>query len=577
MSHHRDRHRGRDLVATSLTDVKISFDSSPALSHGFLFKSLFFSAIMTANIRTRGPSRMYLLLIFLTTLIATALAQSNGAAQNATAFALAYGYPLLAFEKLAPLLANTIGVNQLYNARTLDTAADRQVVKPNVDTLYSTAIFDLSHNDVIVTVPDVPSSQFALFSYYDPYGDNFANTGTGNVDAGGQYKLAVRPNGTSSYGVQATNGSSNQYQATIYSPSTYGILLIRWLVNATNLDAVHTYQNATSVQSATTGGSGAPYLTELKGSNSSQTPAENVLDLLAQFADFNGPEMTSDASTVSEALAAAGLSQGNYTEPTGVNLTSANQTALVSAIEAAASALMTLNNGWSMIAQNETGDFGSNYGLRVAIASSGYLMLKAPNAVYPSWSNSSGGALGSTLLSLGSDEALLYTFSGKPPLKETGFWSLTAYDADGYLIDNERNVYALGDRSNITYADGVRVYGANASTQDDEFQLLVQPADVTPPVNWTSNWLPGPAGGGSITVLLRCYGAEDTLLNGSYAYPLVTRQAAITGAGNGTTNTTATSAPSATYTGASSGYIAVDRVVVIGAFVLALAVAVIYP
>ncbi|KAI7072653.1 hypothetical protein KC352_g42377, partial [Hortaea werneckii] len=130
-----------------------------------------------------------------------------------------------------------------------------------------------------------------------------------------------------------------------------------------------------------------------------------------------------------------------------------------------------------------------------------------------------------------------------------GFWSITGYEGD-YLIPNPQNVYALGDRSNITYPDGSRVYGSGAqsrsnnSLSNEQFQILIQPADVAPPTNWTSNWLPGPVGGGDMSALLRWYSAQESLVNGSYAYPVVTRQSAFrnrnsTGTrGNGTVTTT---------------------------------------
>ena len=53
------------------------------------------------------------------------------------------------------------------------------MVKPNVDTLYSYLVYDLSQSNVEVTIPDVPATEFKLFSFYDPFGDNFANVGTG--------------------------------------------------------------------------------------------------------------------------------------------------------------------------------------------------------------------------------------------------------------------------------------------------------------------------------------------------------------------------------------------------------------
>jgi hypothetical protein len=79
-------------------------------------------------------------------------------------------------------------------------------------------------------------------------------------------------------------------------------------------------------------------------------------------------------------------------------------------------------------------------------------MLKAPNALYPSWANSS-----SSTLNLDADSSYLYTFSRKPPFQLPGFWSLTAYEAEGYFIDSSLGVYALGDRNELTFPDGGKV------------------------------------------------------------------------------------------------------------------------
>ncbi|KAK5694469.1 hypothetical protein LTR17_024779 [Elasticomyces elasticus] len=478
----------------------------------------------------------------------TATAQVNSTLQNATTFSLQYGYPLLAFEKLAPGLVNTVGVNQIRYGRSLNTADDTAVVKPNVDTLYSQAIFDLSHNDVVITIPEIPSSQFALFSYYDPFGNNFANTGTSNFDSAGQYLLTSLSGGTPNPGVVANNDTSSQYEASIVSPSLYGIILIRWLVNATNLDAVHAYQDAFTLHNTTKSGAASvgPYLSSLAGPDKSLSMAGNVFNLLGQLAFYTGPRERIDSQRVNSTLVAAGVSHDNaYKASSVVDLELANKTALAGALLAGKDAQTTLNNGWTMSAENDTGDFGTNYALRTAVALSGYLQLKAPNAIYPSWSNASDGpASGTGGLSIGANDSLLYTFSGKPPLADTGFWSLTAYNADNYLIANDLDVYALGDRSNITYSTGDRVYGSNASSVGNGvYQILLQPADVTPPTNWTSNWLPAPSGGGNLSVILRWYGAESALTDGSYQYPVVTRQAAERQGNSSSNGTITTGAP----------------------------------
>jgi hypothetical protein len=75
---------------------------------------------------------------------------------------------LLAFEKLGPSLLDSVGVNKILHGRELSAAVNRSVVKPNVDMLYSTLIFDLSENDLAITIPEELSNRFHLFSYYDP-------------------------------------------------------------------------------------------------------------------------------------------------------------------------------------------------------------------------------------------------------------------------------------------------------------------------------------------------------------------------------------------------------------------------
>jgi hypothetical protein len=190
--------------------------------------------------------------------------------------------------------------------------------------------------------------------------------------------------------------------------------------------------------------------------------------------------------------------------------------------------LQPTNDGWLVLNPDIIGTYGTNYALRTVIAISGYLALRGPFAIYPTWSNGSDVSATSTL-DIASDEALLFTFSGKPPLDEGGFWSLTVYGGDYYLIPNKDDVYALGDRSNITYPDGQRVYpsGGGSGNDDGVFQILLQPADVAPPTNWTSNWVPAPAGGGAVVPQLRFYVAKPPLTDGSYKYPIVEKISAI--------------------------------------------------
>ena len=158
--------------------------------------------------------------------------------------------------------------------------------------------------------------------------------------------------------------------------------------------------------------------------------------------------------------------------------------------------------------------------------------MTAPNRLYASWSNSSSesdteGSKPAGDLSLGPDEAIVYTFSSKPPLAPTGFWSLTAY-ANNYLIPNPEGVYHISSvRSNITSEKGTIIYGPNSTGQDCAFQIIVQATGNPPPANWTNNWLPGPRGGGNISVAFRLYDPDVAILSNRWSFPTVTKQAAL--------------------------------------------------
>jgi hypothetical protein len=87
---------------------------------------------------------------------------------GATVFSLIYGSPLLAFYQLAGAILTAPGPNIMGSHNTTATAATRNVVRPNVDTVYSAGIFDLSATDLVLTVPPMEEDRLYLFEFYDP-------------------------------------------------------------------------------------------------------------------------------------------------------------------------------------------------------------------------------------------------------------------------------------------------------------------------------------------------------------------------------------------------------------------------
>jgi len=80
-------------------------------------------------------------------------------------------------------------------------------------------------------------------------------------------------------------------------------------------------------------------------------------------------------------------------------------------------------------------------------------------------------------------------FDGRPPVADVGFWSLTVYDADSFLVANPEKRYSVGDRSLLT------------KRADGSFTIVVSHRGRSVDVE---DWLPCPAEG-AFSLTLRMY------------------------------------------------------------------------
>ena len=87
------------------------------------------------------------------------------------------------------------------------------------------------------------------------------------------------------------------------------------------------------------------------------------------------------------------------------------------------------------------------------------------------------------------------------------FWSVTMYDARGFLVANGLNRFALGDRDPLNY---------NA---DGSLDLYLQHTNPGP--DKEANWLPAPRG--PIGVTMRLYAPKPDALIGQWAPPAARR------------------------------------------------------
>ena len=283
-------------------------------------------------------------------------------------------------------------------------------------------------------------------------------------------------------GFQGPGGSCNEtYAGCVNSPTTDGTILERILVRNNGSDLLyvqgllHKSKVTTVKRTYTCRDALAKPLTNATFVGLSNDTALATLQLLARLEKRNPPIDSGLTGYVNRQLRAAGIRNGSYRKPPGVNITEAYAEMNASIAQYNQNGAKALGNGWNTYVPQ--GLYGSNYVAR-AHAVSAYLQNTADQALYPQYDTSEPD------LTLTESQAYMYTFSSKPPVESDGFWSVTMYNSSGFFVANSENVYEVGDRSNITYPDGQQVYGPNAPTVDQSFQVLVQ--NATPPANWTA-------------------------------------------------------------------------------------------
>jgi hypothetical protein len=160
-----------------------------------------------------------------------------------------------------------------------------------------------------------------------------------------------------------------------------------------------------------------------------------------------------------------------------------------------------LRDGWA-VPPMAIGQYGTDYGLRAVVAMAGLGANLAADAVYP---NAQFDADGEPLT--GGKRYVLHFPAGQtPPVR--AFWSVTAYDNDGYLIANPLNRYALGDRDPLV---------RNADGSLDLYLQSDEPAAAR-----RGNWLPVPAQG-PFRITARLYWPEQSVLTGDWRMPGIRR------------------------------------------------------
>lgn len=155
-------------------------------------------------------------------------------------------------------------------------------------------------------------------------------------------------------------------------------------------------------------------------------------------------------------------------------------------------------NGWTF--NYNIGVWGNSYVRRAAIAIYGIAANPPEESIYPNcFVDQDGEPLYGS-----KNYTITFTKNNLPPV--SAFWSLTAYDREGFTVPNELERYSIGSRNSLTFSS------------DGSLTLYIQ--CESPGKEHENNWLPI-SKEGKFNLSLRLYLPKSEALLGEWAPPQV--------------------------------------------------------
>jgi hypothetical protein len=444
--------------------------------------------------------KSHLSVIFALTLCIVPMSAQNlspNEAKQIAERAYIYAYPLVVMEATGAAMP----LNHLTHVAKFPDANFRLIVRPNADTLYSTAWLDVSKEPLLLHVPD-SGGRFYLLQFMDAWTETFADPGKRTTGTSEAWYAIVGP---------GWSGSLPDHVVRLDAPTNHVWLLGRTQTNgASDYDNVHTFQQGMRLVplSEYPGKAAAQPTPPMSMQHSTGvSPLDHVKAMqpaeffrtFAQEMKINPPH-AADGPMVHD-LASIGIVPGQDVDAS--KLTPGQFQALNEGARAAAARIEQFvasagvsTPGWRSF-QGVLGRYGTDYVARAATARIAIGANPPEDAVYMSCSaDGSGQALnGSTRYRMHFDASNL------PPV--LAFWSVTAYDRDGYFIANAINRYAIGDRDKLKL------------NPDGSLDLYIQ--NQSPGQDRQSNWLP--SGAGPFNLTIRLYWPKQAILEGNWHPP----------------------------------------------------------
>ena len=414
--------------------------------------------------------------------------------------AYVYTFPLVLMDATETSATNTeeaatekAPVNQFIHSVALADAQFKTVVTPNVDTIYSQVWYDLSEEPMVYELPE--TDRFCKVQVLDGWTNTAAV-----LDKAGAYAITL----------STWEGELPEGVTRIDVPTSMAWSITRIvLTGEEDLPNVYAIQEKMKLMPLSDYISGDTYEPP-RGSYSEENdyiPVDKVLsmdpitffnkanelmvknspaaadkEMLEKIAVVNiGPGMEFDISVLT----------GDVAENWKTMLTEI-QLKLIKEGQKFSKKL----GQWDYFGE-PIGDFNTEYAYRALVALAGLGANTVEVALYPKIEQD---ADGNTLTG---EKSYILHFESYPQVLEGGFWSVTAYGDDDFLIDNPIDRYCINDRSDLKVNDDGSV---------DVILSKDAPEDTT-------NWLP--VGDGGFHLYMRIYTPDMDALE-TWTAPTIT-------------------------------------------------------
>lgn len=425
--------------------------------------------------------------------------------------AYVYTFPLVLMDATKTKMTNTVKatskqapVNQLIHAQKLADSNSKDVVTPNVDTIYSQVLLDLSKGPVMFEKPAV--DRFCSVEVIDAYTNCVAVLGTGGDTQKAQKYI---------FTTKDSNKEIPSGYKQVKMPTTMGWIIVRTLCNGNDdMENVKKIQGGLKVYTYEQYKNGT---TDEKAKGTydeknqyipiehvtSMTPKE-YFDIANNLMKSNSP--TDEDSKIVSEMRKVGIGSGltfdasvlgqNYADK-WKSMVGSLQKTLTSDCEK-----FYINSGAWKYFGKPIAEFGTEYEYRALVAVGGLGANPVSVAVYPKTTVDSD----NKRLKGNNNYIIHFEANQLPPVEKNGFWSITAYDSsNNLLIDNSIDRYCVNDRSKMQYND------------DGSLDIYVQAK--APDEKHISNWLP--VCEGEFHLFMRIYLPQKSVIENKWQTPSI--------------------------------------------------------